>query len=90
MDGELEAMRKSATLIRREPDALFRKVEGYDAVFVDVSCALGLAPPHGLPWIPDAEWRADWNSLLWRLAVTGWDGTSAAWAAEGRRAAMIF
>ena len=46
LDGELEAMRKSGvTLIRREPDkALFQEVEGYDAVFVDVSCAPGLAP----------------------------------------------
>lgn len=46
LDGELEAMRKSGvTLIRRDPDqALFQEVEGYDAVFVDVSCAPGLAP----------------------------------------------
>jgi len=46
LDGELEAMQKSGvTLIRRDPDqALFQEVEGYDAVFVDVSCAPGLAP----------------------------------------------
>lgn len=46
LDGELEAMRKSGvTLTRGEPDqALFQEVEGYDAVFVDVSCAPGLAP----------------------------------------------
>ena len=46
LDGELESMRKSGvTLIRREPDrALLQEVEGYDAVFVDVSCAPGLAP----------------------------------------------
>ena len=39
-------MRKSGvTLTRREPDkALFQEVEGYNAVFVDVSCAPGLAP----------------------------------------------
>ena len=92
LDGELEAMRKSGvTLIRREPDkALFQEVEGYDAVFVDVSCAPGLAPAS----------RDAVDSVTLNVAggpehvcFGGWPspdgtGTPVAWAAEGRRAAM--
>ena len=92
LDGELESMRKSGvTLIRREPDkALFQEVEGYDAVFVDVSCAPGLAPAS----------RDAVDSVTLHVAggpehvcFGGWPspdgtGTPVAWAAEGRRAAM--
>lgn len=87
LDGELEAMRKSGvTLIRREPDkALFQEVEGYDAVFVDVSCAPGLGPGlTGCRGFRDAECGGRAGTCLFRrLAVTGWDGTPVAWAAEG-------
>lgn len=89
LDGELEAMRKSGvTLTRREPDqALFQEVEGYDAVFVDVSCAPGLAPASrdavdsvtlNVAGGPEHVCFGGWPS-------PGWDGTPVAWAAEGRR-----
>lgn len=92
LDGELEAMRKSGvTLIRRELDAaLFEEAQAYDAVFVDVSSAPGLAPA-SRDAVDSVTLNAAGGSE--RVCFGGWpseDGkpVPVAWAAEGRRAAM--